>query len=98
MGLNTHRSCGDLAVLAAAALQLAALAPAVQAQSETPGSLPEVTIVGSRMPITPSGLAQNVTVIDAKQIQELNPSRLEDILSQVGGVYVDSAGATGGFS
>jgi len=100
--LNTarrkHRSRVDLAVLSAAALQLAALAPAAWAQSDAIRSLQEVTIVGSRLLSTPTGLAQNVTVIDAKQIQELNPSRVEDILSQVGGVYVDSAGKTGGFS
>jgi vitamin B12 transporter len=102
MVLNTarrkHGSRVDLTVLSAAALQLAALAPAAQAQDDTIRSLQEVTIVGSRLMSTPTGLAQNVTVIDAKQIQELNPSRVEDILSQVGGVYVDSAGKTGGFS
>src|SRR5262245_21651365 len=102
MGLNTarrkHRSLVGSTVLSAAALQLAALTPAVQAQGAADDSLPGVTVVGSRLPITPSGLAQNITIIDAKQIQALNPSRVEDILSQVSGVYVDSVGKTGGFS
>src|SRR5882672_1847478 len=93
-----HRSRVDLTVLSATALQLATLAPAVQAQGTPAGSMDEVTIVGSRLPATPSGLAQSVTVIDAKQIRELNPSRIEDILSQLSGVYVDSAGKAGGFS
>jgi vitamin B12 transporter len=102
MVLSTARSKPksrvDLTVLSAAALQLAALAPAVQAQGAAADSLPGVTIVGSRLPITPSGLAQNVTIIDAKEIQALNPGRLEDILSQISGVYVDSVGKAGGFS
>jgi outer membrane cobalamin receptor len=88
----------DLGVLVASAISLTGFAPAGLAQDARTGSLPSVTIVGSRLPITPSGLAQNVTVIDAEQIRALNPGRIEDILSQVGGVYVDSAGKTGGFS
>ena len=87
-----------LAVISAVALQLTTIGFGVRAQVGAAGSSQEVTVVGSRLPITASGLAQNVTVIDAKQIQELNPSRIEDILSQVGGVYVDSPGKAGGFS
>jgi vitamin B12 transporter len=94
---RTRTARASLLVVAECAL-LSATATSVQAQGAASDSLPEVTIVGSRLPITPSGLAQNVTVIDAKQIQALNPSRLEDILSQVSGVYVDSVGRTGGFS
>ena len=94
---RTRTARASLMVVAECAL-LSATATSVQAQGTAAGSLPEVTIVGTRLPITPSGLAQNVTVIDAKQIRELNPSRIEDILSQVSGVYVDSAGTTGGFT
>ena len=65
---------------------------------EGASELGQVLISGSRLPITESGLAQNVTVIDQRQIQESSPARLEDILGRVAGVYLDHAGKTGGFS
>lgn len=60
--------------------------------------LPPVVVSGSRLPVTPSGLAQSVTVIDQRQIQESNPARIEDVLARVAGVYIDQAGRSGGFS
>jgi vitamin B12 transporter len=60
--------------------------------------LPQVLVSGSRLPSTPSGLAQNVTVIDQLQIQESAPASVEDLLGRVAGVYVDRAGKAGGFS
>jgi outer membrane cobalamin receptor len=81
-----------------AAIVLLGGAGSVQAQSDPAAPAQQVTVVGSRLPVSASGLAQNVTVIDARQIQELNPARVEDILSQLGGVYVDAAGSAGGFS
>ncbi len=82
------------------ALQLVGLTGLASAQSAaSPATgLPAVLVTASRLPSTPSGLAQNVTVIDQAQLQEANPARLEDILNRVTGVYVDSAGKTGGFS
>ena len=82
------------------ALQLVGLTGLASAQSTaTPATgLPAVLVTASRLPSTPSGLAQNVTVIDQAQIQEANPGRLEDILARITGVYVDSAGKAGGFS
>ena len=86
------------------ALQLAAASTAAIAQSGTTesgraaGDLPDVVVSGSRLPSTPSGLAQNVTVIDRKEILETNPARIEDLLGRLNGVYVDSVGAAGGFS
>jgi len=62
------------------------------------GELGQVLITGSRLPLTESGLAQSVTVIDQREIQESSPARLEDIIGRVAGVYVDQAGKTGGFS
>ena len=79
--------------LSAAALQLASGASLAQSQT----TLPPVSVTASRLPSTPSGLAQNVTVIDQQQLQEANPARLEDILNRVTGVYVDQA-SRGGFS
>ena len=69
----------------------------VHAQPSTTELAP-VLITGSRLPSTPSGLAQNVTVIDQKQIQESHPGRIEDVLGRITGVYVDQAGQAGGFS
>jgi vitamin B12 transporter len=83
------------------ALPLALASPAAQAQERPRGAtseLGQVLITGSRLPVTESGLAQNVTVIDQRQLQESAPARLEDILGRVAGVYVDHAGKTGGFS
>ncbi len=94
-----------LALLASSMLVLPiALSPRVaQAQDSaravtTAAQLAPVVVLGSQLPATPSGLAQNVTVIDQKQIQETNPARLEDILGRIPGVYVDRAGKAGGFS
>ena len=91
---------GSLAVL-----PLAATVPTPLRAQETPGGraattqeLPLVGITGSRLAVTPSGLAQSVTVIDRKQIEESSPARIEDILGRLTGVYVDQAGKTGGFS
>ena len=82
------------------ALQMLGLTSPASAQSATTSAtgLPAVLVTASRLPSTPSGLAQNVTVIDQAQLQEANPGRLEDILARVTGVYVDSAGKAGGFS
>ena len=79
---------------------MTALPLVAQAQDKAASTteLPQVLVSGSRLPVTPSGLAQNVTVIDQRQIQESNPARLEDVLSRVEGVYIDQAGKTGGFS
>jgi vitamin B12 transporter len=86
-------------------LPLAAITSTSLQAQETPNvvatattDLPQVGITGSRLPVTPSGLAQSVTVIDQKQIQESSPARVEDILGRLTGVYVDQAGKTGGFS
>jgi len=80
------------------ALALSAASGAASAQSAGTAELPQVVVSGSRLPITPSGLAQNVTVIDQRQIQESNPARIEDILGRATGVYIDQAGKAGGFS
>jgi len=69
--------------------------PAAQAQLAAPGTT--VDVIGSRLPVTPSGLAQNFTIIDQKQIRAGNPARLEDILARTEGVYVDQA-SRGGYS
>ena len=70
----------------------------ISSQAQNSVELPQVVVSGSRLPVTPSGLAQSVTVIDQKQLLETNPARLEDVLARVAGVYVDQAGKTGGFS
>lgn len=54
-------------------------------------------LTGTRLPLTPSGMAQTITVIDDKEIQQTNPANVEDLLSRVPGLFVDRAG-TGGFS
>jgi len=76
------------------AATLACLPLAAQAQSDSQS----VVITGTRLPLTATGLAQNVTVITQKEIQEINPARIEDILALVTGGYVDNAGRAGGFA
>jgi vitamin B12 transporter len=71
---------------------------ALAQQAATQGEAPMVVVSGSRLPMTPSGLAQNVTVIDQREIQNINPARIEDLLNRAAGVYVDQAGRSGGFS
>jgi vitamin B12 transporter len=88
---SAHRPSRRLVALAAVLVLLPAAALA-QSDAQT------VVVTGTRLPLTPAGLAQNVTVIDQKEIQELNPGRIEDILGRVTGAYVDQAGKTGGFS
>jgi vitamin B12 transporter len=84
--------------LASSIFALPLMVTSTSAQAQAATDLPQVVVTGSRLPVTPSGLAQNVTVIDQKQIQESNPGRIEDLLGRVTGVYVDQAGKTGGFS
>lgn len=57
----------------------------------------DVVVTGTRLPLTSTGLAQNVTVVDQAEIQASQPSGIEDVLSRVAGIYVDQAGPTGGF-
>jgi iron complex outermembrane receptor protein/vitamin B12 transporter len=85
-----------LAVPIAAASLLAQAQSAEQTAPAAP--LADVVVTGSRLPITSAGLAQSVTVLDRRQIEEANPARIEDVLSRVPGIYVDQVGSTGGFT
>jgi len=58
----------------------------------------EVVVTGTRLPLTPAGLAQNSTVIAQQEILDTQPERIEDLLARVTGAHVDAAGATGGFA
>jgi vitamin B12 transporter len=80
-----------------AALQLAS--PAVQAQQPAVagGGAPGVVVTGTRLPMTPGGMAQTITVLDQQEIQRTNPASVEEALSRIPGVFVDRAG-TAGFS
>lgn len=86
---------------AALVVAVAPLAPMDAAWAQQPvaaaDSADKVVITGTRLPITPSGLAQTITVVDDKEIQVTSPARIEDLLSRIPGVFVDRAG-TGGFS
>jgi outer membrane cobalamin receptor len=44
-----------------------------------------VVVTGTRLPVSATGLAQGVTVIDPKEIAQLQPARLEDPLARVTG-------------
>lgn len=77
---------------------LAVAGTSAKAQQVQPAAAENsVLVIGSRLPVTPSGLAQNFTIIDQQQIRAGHPARLEDILARTEGVYVDQAG-TGGYS
>ncbi len=80
---------------------LAATPVALHAQSGVGSSTtdaPSVVVTGTRLPLSASGLAQNVTIIDRQTIEQANPARIEDLLAQVTGAYVDQAGKSGGFA
>ena len=103
----THAG-GARAPIAAAAAALCTLTGAVcGAFFATPGSAraqgtvaagEAVVVTGTRIALTPAGLAQQVTVIDQRTIQLMGVARIEDLLAQVTGAYVDRAGAAGGFA
>ncbi len=57
----------------------------------------EIVVIGTRLPMTSVGLAQNVTVVDQAEIQASHPSSIAEVLSRVTGIYVDEAGPAGGF-
>jgi vitamin B12 transporter len=80
-----------LAAMTPAQAQQVAAAPASSAQVQ------QVTLTGTRLPMTPSGMAQTITIVDDKEIQRTNPASVEDALSRVPGLFVDRVG-TGGFS
>jgi len=83
------------------ALPLACLAGAAHAQTSAQQSakgLDEVVVSASRLPVTDSGLAQSVTIIDKAEILETNPARIEDVLSRVTGVHMTRSGSGSGFS
>jgi vitamin B12 transporter len=82
-------------VAAAAALQwmpVLAQQPAAEISGPTP-----VVLTGTRLPMTPAGMAQTITVLDQQEIQRTNPANVEEALSRIPGVFVDRVG-TGGFS
>jgi vitamin B12 transporter len=76
-----------------------AAALAQPAAGDSASSIPaqQVTLTGTRLPMTPSGMAQTITVVADKEIQVTNPANVEEALSRVPGLFVDRAGA-GGFS
>jgi vitamin B12 transporter len=78
------------------ALPLACLSGVAHAQSAS--GLGEVVVTASRLPVTDSGLAQSVTIIDKAEILESNPARIEDVLSRVTGVHITRSGSGSGFS
>jgi outer membrane cobalamin receptor len=57
----------------------------------------DILVTGTRLPMTSTGLAQNVTVVDQAEIQASRPSSVAEVLSRVTGIYVDEAGPAGGF-
>jgi vitamin B12 transporter len=85
-------ACGVLLALgvAPAAAQDAGVSAATEA-------LPGVVITGTRLPLTPSGMSQTITIVDDKELQLTDPANIEEVLSRVPGVFVDRVGA-GGFS
>jgi iron complex outermembrane receptor protein/vitamin B12 transporter len=78
-------------------LVLAAISGLALLQAHAAGSDADIVVTGTRLPMTSSGLAQNVTVIEHADILASNPSGIEDVLSRVPGIYVDQAGSAGGF-
>ena len=67
---------------AAASMLLLSTTARAQQQSATTFESPPVTLTGTRLPMTPSGMAQTITVIDDKEIQQTNPANVEEALSR----------------
>lgn len=84
-------------VLAVLATSIAAQAQQASDAAASVAQLAQVVVIGTRLPITPSGMAQTITIVDDKEIQITNPASVEDALSRIPGLFVDRAG-TGGFS
>lgn len=89
-----HRATAPFARRALAALCAALPLAAVQAQT---GGSQTVEVTGTRLPLSASGLAQSVTIIDRQEIENSYVARLEDLLIRKVGVYTDQAGQSGGF-
>ncbi len=95
--VGVARMAGSMLLLHITATPIAALAQQAADPATPVVQLAPVTLTGTRLPITPSGMAQTITVIDDKEIQRTNPASVEEALSRVPGVFVDRAGP-GGFS
>jgi vitamin B12 transporter len=66
-----------------------------QNPAQAPAELPPLVAMGSRLPATPSSLAQSLTVLNQREIQALNAAKLSDLLNRQTGIYVGQAGKTG---
>src|SRR5690606_12653147 len=64
-------------------LVLAAMSGLALLQAHAASSDADIVVTGTRLPMTSSGLAQNVTVIEHAEILASNPSGIEDVLSRV---------------
>lgn len=57
---------------------------------------PEVTVVGSRVPVLEHDLSASVTVLRREDLNVEKPLGLADVLRRVGGLHVDTVGGRGG--
>ncbi|MBM0105369.1 TonB-dependent receptor [Steroidobacter sp. S1-65] len=57
---------------------------------------PEVTVIGSRVPITDEDLAASITVLRRDEFDIEKPVELADLLRRVAGMHVDTVGGRGG--
>lgn len=100
MHCNQGGRCAALSPLASAALTLLAALAATAAHAQSPAAAPapeSIVVTGTRINLTPAGLAQQVTVFDRAAIEQMGAARLEEVLARVTGVYLDQAGTSGGF-
>ena len=87
-----------LTVPAVVALTACAFASTAGSQSSDGPAVEPVIVTGSHLPLTPANLAQSVSVVDSPELRQQTPAGLEEVLGRLNGVYVDSAGGTGGFT
>lgn len=57
-----------------------------------------LVVSASRLPNTPSGLAQSVTIITGEELRRNNPASTKEALGTAVGIHVDQVGKAGGFS
>ena len=65
---------------------------------EAPAQLPDIIVSATRLPTTPSGLAQSLTIISGDELRAQNFTDTKAALSTAAGIHVDQVGKAGGFS
>ena len=69
-----------------------------QSGDQSVDELPAIIVSATRLPNTPSGLAQSLTIISGDELRAQNFSDAKSAINTAVGIYVDQVGKAGGFS